>query len=98
MNLIAEMKNQGIKTLSKSPQVKCKGFEDNVGALEMEKCPKIRLRSKYMNVIYHHFREHVRTKKIEIFKIETKDQVDDMLTKPLNQNSFQKHRKWLIGW
>ena len=39
--------------------IHCKAFEDNSGALEMAKVPKIRPRTKHLNNMYHHFRESV---------------------------------------
>ena len=79
-------------------KVYCKCFEDNSGALELAKTPKLRPRTKHINIIYHHFRDAVKNGIIEIFAIETKDQIADILTKPLNQNLFTKHRKRLMFW
>ena len=44
---------------SKRPSVKCKVVEDNNGAIELDKAPKIRPCTKYIALKYHHFREHV---------------------------------------
>jgi hypothetical protein len=40
--------------------VHCKVFEDNEGAIEIAKVPKMRPRTKHLNIKYHHFREEVR--------------------------------------
>ena len=40
----------------KRPSVKCKIFEDNNGAIELAKTPKICPRTKYTALKYHHFR------------------------------------------
>ena len=68
------------------PHVYCKVFKDNSGALELARLPKLRPRTKHINVCYHHFCEHVRKWLIKIFPINTKDQIADTLTKPLAQN------------
>ena len=36
--------------------VKCEVFEDNVGAIELAKLPKLQPRTKHIAVHYHHFR------------------------------------------
>jgi hypothetical protein len=97
MNLIQEMKEKGFQVICTQPSVYCKVFEDNSGALELARLPKLRPRTKHINVCYHHFREHVRKGLIKIFPISTKDQIADALTKALAQNDFQRHRRYLCG-
>ena len=57
------------KTINVTPTVYCKTFEDNSGALEMAKSPKIRPRTKQLNICFHHFREHVHMSTIQFFFI-----------------------------
>ncbi len=97
MNLIQEMKETGFQVICTQPNVYCKVFEDNSGALELARLPKLRPRTKHINVCYHHFREHVQKGLIKIFPISTKDQIADALTKALAQNDFQRHRRYLCG-
>jgi hypothetical protein len=97
MNLIQEIKEKGFQVICTQPSVYCKVFEDNSGALELARLPKLRPRTKHINVCYHHFREHVRKGLIKIFPIGTKDQIADALTKALAQNDFQRHRRYLCG-
>lgn len=97
MELMAEIKQKGFKIISKTPTVYCKAFEDNSGALEIARLPKMRPRTKAINVIYHHFREYVRMGLIKIFAVSTEDQTADIFTKPLVQNLFVKHRKKICG-
>lgn len=97
MNLVQEMKKNGFKVLCTNPHVYCKVFEDNSGALELARLPKLRPRTKHINVCYHHFREHVRKGLIKIFPIDTDKQIADVFTKALPQNSFIRHRKFLCG-
>ena len=97
MNLIQEMREKGFQVICTLPSVYCKVFEDNSGALELARLPKLRPRTKHINVCYHHFREHMRKGLIKIFPISTKDQIADALTKALAQNDFTLHRRYLCG-
>jgi hypothetical protein len=75
----------------------CGQFEDNSGALELTRLPKLRPRTKHINVCYHHFCEHVRKGLIKIFPIDMKDQIADALTKVLAQNDFQHNCRYMCG-
>jgi hypothetical protein len=97
MELMTEFRERNFKVICTQPQVYCKVFEDNSGALELARLPKLRPRTKHINVCYHHFREHVRLGLIKILPISTDDQIADALTKPLAQNAFCRHRKYLCG-
>ena len=97
MNLIQELGEKGFEVICTKPHVYCKVFEDNSGALELARLPKLRPRTKHINVCYHHFREHVRKGLIKIFPINTKDQIADALTKALAQNDFQRHPRYMCG-
>jgi hypothetical protein len=97
MNLLQEMRERHLQVICTEPHVYCKVFEDNSGALELARLPKLRPRTKHINVCYHHFREHVRKGLIKIFPIDTKDQIADALTKALAQNDFQRHRRLMCG-
>jgi histone deacetylase 1/2 len=96
MDLINEFKDNGFKVYSEVPRVHCKAFEDNSGALELARLPKLRPRTKHINIKYHHFREHVRLGLIKVYPIGTNDQIADIFTKPLAQNLFLKFRKKLL--
>jgi hypothetical protein len=98
MRLIKEIKSHGHNIISTAPTVHCKAFEDNSGALEMARLPKMRPRTKQLNQVYHHFRSYVTQGLISINPITTADQVADILTKPLPQNLFLKFRKKLLKW
>jgi len=95
--LLDEMKCRNFQVVCTVPHVYCKVFEDNSGALELARLPKLRPRTKHINVCYHHFREHVRSRKVKIFPVGTKDQTADALTKALPQNTFIRHRKSMCG-
>ena len=97
MFLIQEMKEKGSQVICTQPYVYCKVFKDNSGALELARLPKLRPRTKHINVCYHHFREHVRNGLIKIFPVGTKDQTADVLTKAIPQNDFKRHRRHMCG-
>jgi Reverse transcriptase (RNA-dependent DNA polymerase) len=98
MRLIKELHNAGFDVPHSTPEVHCKVFEDNSGALIMAQSPKIRPRTKHINIKYHHFRQAVENKDISIHKIDTKDQLADILTKPLTSDLFFKFRLAIMGW
>jgi hypothetical protein len=98
MQLLEEIKEKGFNCPFTAPTVFCKAFEDNSGALELARLPKMRPRTKHINIVYHHFREHVRSGQIKVLPIKTADQIADIFTKPLSQNDFLRHRKTLLNW
>jgi hypothetical protein len=60
MNLLQEMREKNFKVVCIEPYVYCKVFEDNAGALELARLPKLRPRTKHIHVCYyHHFCKHV---------------------------------------
>jgi hypothetical protein len=98
MELSAELYARGTKHNKIAPVIRCKVFEDNSGALEMAKLPKIRPRTKHINNYYHHFREHVERGDITLHYTPTGDQLADILTKPLPEADFFRHRLSIQGW
>jgi hypothetical protein len=100
INIINEMKEQGFEILPKEPVVHSKLFEDNSGTLAICKFPKMRPRTKHINVKFFHFVEFTSREDnpFEFIKIGTDDQPADMLTKALAFDELVKHRKWLLGW
>jgi hypothetical protein len=75
-----------------------KVFEDNNGALTLATVPRMTPRSKHIAVKYHFFRSHVRKGDLKVIKVETTNQIADIMTKGLPKESFQKLRKLLAGW
>jgi hypothetical protein len=80
------------------PKLHCKVFEDNNSCIRVAESPKFTPRTKHIAIKYHHFRKHVADKTIAIFPIDTKDQLADIFTKPLDRVIFTKLRKELMGW
>ncbi len=91
------MKEHNIPVICTKPYVYCKVFEDNSGALELARLPKLCPRTKHINVCYHHFQEHVRKGLIKIFSVGTSNQIANVLTKALAQNNFTRHCIQLCG-
>ena len=77
--------------------IHCKAFEDNSGALEMAKVPKMRPRTKHLNNVYHHFRESIQNNEVTLIAVRTNDQLADLLTKPLPDNLFQRFRDKVLN-
>ena len=98
MRLVNELSSAGFHMNTSTPRIHCKVFEDNSGALEMAKTPKMRPRTKHMNLKYHHFREAVQDGLVSIYAINTLDQQADLLTKPLKVELLVKFRKLIMGW
>jgi hypothetical protein len=98
MELLKEMKRYGFKIGTVQPTVKCQLFEDNSGAIAIATFPKARPRTKHLNNKLFHFRSYVDSGEISIQAIKTEDQPADFLTKPLNEDTFQRHRKTICGW
>ena len=99
MQLAAEAKQKGVPVFCDAKtKVLCRAFEDNMGALELANVPKMRPRTKHINIKYHHFREHVKAGTITVKYTSTEDQVADIFTKPLALDLFVKHRLALLGW
>ena len=87
------MKINGVKSISYSLNIYCKAFEHNSGDLELACTPKLSMRTRNINVIYHHFRLYVRYKSISIFPIDMPNQITDIFTKALTQNELLRHQK-----
>ena len=98
MNLIQEIQYFGFMEGPMKTEVKCTVFEDNGGAVESAKVPKIRPRTKHINLVYHHFRSFVKEGKVKIIQVRSGNQLADIMTKPLCRNLFQKFRKKILGW
>jgi hypothetical protein len=97
INLMTEVNRLGVCNYCTVPKVYCKAFEDNSGALELAKAPKMRPRTKHINLVFHHFRDYVRRGLIVIYPVGTLDQLADIFTKPLSSVLFEKHKKKITG-
>ena len=98
MQIIEEAGNYGLTPKGTKPKIHCKLFEDNSGAVEMVKVPKIRPRTRHINTKYHHFRSYYDLKKITIHWVATADQIADHLSKNQSKELFFKHRNIIMNW
>ena len=98
MGILKEARKNGLQVEDLPPKVHSTVFEDNSGALELARLPKMRPRTNHINQAFHHFREHVERKDIIVNATPTDNQMPDILTKPLPEASFRKHRQSIMGW
>ena len=105
MHLMDEMGSFGVQLLqTDKPVIKVNVYEDNVGAIELAKLPKLRPRTKHIGIQFHHFRSWT-TKgingeepRVSVQHISTQQQQADIFTKPLARQQFQNLRLLLCGW
>ncbi|KAI2493616.1 hypothetical protein MHU86_20940 [Fragilaria crotonensis] len=98
MELLKEAQRHGIPNVATNPRIHCKVFEDNSGALTMAQVPKMRPRTKHLNVKYHHFRDHVARGEISLYPVTSANQEADIYTKPLPTTLFSRLRLAILGW
>jgi hypothetical protein len=98
MRLVQELAGAGFQLAVETPTIHCKVFEDNSGALEMARTPKMRPRTKHMNLKYHHFRDAVSRGLVSIHSVWTHEQLADIFTKTLAVDLFRKFRGSIMGW
>ena len=84
MELLKEMRDKVFDDLEHKVKVHCKVFEDNSGSIEMAVVHKWRPQTKHLAKKLHHFRSHVNSGQVSIYRIDKSLQPDDILTKPLN--------------
>ena len=84
--------------ITKAPMIHCTLFEDNIGAETLAKAPKMNPRTKHIAIKYHFFREAVKNKTLKITRIDTKNQLADIFTKPTPISALEPLRKEIMGW
>lgn len=87
-----------LKVNQSKPSFYCEVFEDNRSTIAVATSNKFTPRTKHIALKYHHFRQFVRNKTIVINPIDTKEQIADIFTKPLEIHSFKHLRMKLLGW
>ena len=81
------------------PEVTCRVFEDNqscISVADQSKNPPAL--TKNIAIKHHHFRSHVDDEVIKINYVDTKKQLADILTKPIDEVQFSKLRHMIMGW
>ena len=91
MNLMVEI-GEVFKFFNPKPKFHCKVFEDNISCIKVAESPKFTPRTKHIAIKYHHFRKHVSDGTVTIHHIDTKEQIADIFTKPLEESLFN------LGW
>ena len=89
MELMKEAQKMNFPITPNIPRVHCRIFEDNSGAIEIAKVPKMRPRTKHLNIKYHHFCNHVKRGLISVHQVSTTEQIADIFTKPLGELLFE---------
>ena len=98
MEMTVKAAKQNLLPKDMIPIVHCKAFEDNSGAMEMVRLPKIRPRTRHINAKCHHFRSFYKQEKISIEWCGTEDVLADMLSECQKKALFVKHRTTVLGW
>ena len=57
MGMLKEAAEQGVQIDNLPPKIYCTVFQDNSGALELARLPKVCPRTKHINLSFHHFSE-----------------------------------------
>jgi hypothetical protein len=78
--------------LVKPPLLLC----DNVGATYLCSNPVLHSKMKHISLDYHFVREQVRDGKLQVSHVSTKDQIADLLTKPLPRAKFEELRSKML--
>ena len=99
MNLFKEIKPY-MELDIKESQMFCTIHEDNTSCITMAKSQRFTPRTKHISLKYHWFRSFITgpSKLLDIKYINTKEQIADIFTKPLDVSLFLHLRKKLIGW
>ena len=97
MGILKEAREHGLYVKDIPPKVHCTVFEDNSGALELARLPKMRPRTKHINQAFHHFRKHVEHQEIIVNATPMDQQMADILTMPLPEAVFVQHRHSIMG-
>jgi hypothetical protein len=98
LEILKELKAVSFEYDITIPTVHCKAIEDNTRAVEMARLPKMRPRTKHMNIKYHHFRDAVIEGLITIHHVTTTLHMADLLAKSLTVPVFEYLRKFIMGW
>ncbi len=104
INLMDELRDNGVALITAQPKIQCKVFEDKAGAIDLAKLPKLRPRTKHMAIQYPHFRSWTvkglngEDPKMNLEYVPTTLQEADIMTKPLPTVQFQNLCLGLCGW
>ena len=69
---------------------------DNTSAINMSKNPFMHSKTKHIPIKYHFVREQVSQKNVKLEYVDTKEQIVNILTKPLPKDAFE-HLGQIMG-
>ena len=74
--------------------------EDNAAALKLAGLEPGRMtpRSKHYAIKYHWFRSQIKPRHIQIRKVESDNNIGDIMTKGLGKTKFTYLRRMMMGW
>ena len=97
MTLVQEI-NKVFDIGHSKPEVKCRVWEDNKSCIAVAEAKKPPLTTKHIALKYHLFRAVIARGDVKISHIDTKEQIADIFTKPIDDAQFFALRKKLMGW
>ena len=99
MNLLKEIQPYMQLTIKPS-KMHCTIHEDNTSCITMAQSQRFTPRTKHISLKYHWFRSFLSgpEKLLDIIHVNTKEQIADLLTKPLDEQAFTYLRRKLCGW
>jgi hypothetical protein len=72
-------------------------YEDNEGALQLANNPVHHDKTKHINIKHHFIRDTVASKQIHVLRVVTKDNVSDLLTKPVTNTVYEHLIQRFLG-
>ncbi len=92
---IMEEINEVFLLMMNPPNFYCKVWEDNQSCTTSQKYTP---QTKHIMLKYNHFKQYVKSGKIQINYVHNEVQQADILTKPVKIKLFPKLRYVLMGW
>ena len=98
IHLLEELTRYNLPIHRATPKFVCKTFEDNQSCIKIATDHCTRPCSKHFALRLHHFRSYIVNKTVTIEHIDTKNQIADLLTKPLPKVQFSHLRRKIMQW
>ena len=73
-------------------------FEDNASCIILATSENIKHRTRHIATKYFRFKDEVHAGNLKVTKVDTRENISDMFTKPLNRDTFEYLRKKFMGW
>ena len=96
-SFLSDMPLNGVKILSHRLKAS-KVFEDNASCIVMATSENVRPRTRHIATKYYRFKDEVRRGKVQVIKVDTKQNISDIFTKSLVKDTFEYLRFRLMGW